>query len=694
MASKVHPEEETPHVMAVTSPGPELLQSLPPFVDGAHRPAQGHTLDSYEYLDNNLVTHHFVLHVVPNLDEGEDVTDTVRKKIESGWRSARRRQEYEWARAGKAPPEVEDCARRFGGDLSPLSKYMKRLLRAAQDKDRGQMVEAVYKKLKACCVVEDVRFEEQETPLTFEGLQDCYNDTAAIAIVDISGDPLLEAIGFPEDKTCIKVRFVINEKPKEDDDGGFDASSRRDVVFTRLYSYDYALVFPTLPYPNCNLSNDGLAAKMHYAFSNISGDVTEEQGVSLRALNDDVHALKALLARRFWQCFDALYSDISTNGNGISTNGNYGTEKDDHTVQMWKVAPSLSSAKDADEAYTALWHIVRPNEFEFSFSSTVSRDELPGVSTGSSLRNEEGKVTQEGKDAIRLAVQKAICAAAGKIERSSVASAGSSLMPSAWPPRSKDDDIWPIEVDEENFAVEYLTDRKSCRSLPDDIEDGLALVTFNGILRTVTQGRKGESTEDDEREDDESKKCTIIVDVSEWDAKDEIRVLDINAMLHWDMQSMLEAIEKMEKNPNTMGSTKIKKWLGEVAFGLHALQRMSIKKQLREVGLSVMEKRREIPWQAEGSIVGNAYRCCLTTHGVDDPSSHEDNVRSEIQVLMFVTATPVVIEGRMESQKWIRQIAPNRDDGCFVGGFRPEQFTRGGPTCQYWALTKQVRWEK
>ena len=118
--------------------------------------------------------------------------------------------------------------------------------------------------------------------------------------------------------------------------------------------------------------------------------------------------------------------------------------------------------------------------------------------------------------------------------------------------------------------------------------------------------------------------------------------------------------------------------LAQLAHGLRALQRASLKLELRSVGLAVLEAERP---QADSSMVAVASAACEEMKLFRSVPSTKSQ---PMQRVLLLSAPERVLQQRAEARSLLRKVLPNPQDGLLCGGFTLQQFDRGGPLQRFW----------
>ena len=669
-AARVHPVATGVRATTPRTPGPERVPPSEPGKDVSV--ADLHA--TLPFIPDDLIAHRFALDVkVAEVStagkEDDDVAKRVGQVLEKHWRSARRKQERAWAVAGAVPVELHDSVKRFATpDANRLRKLEVLLGTWYQE---GVLTPRLADRLARCVRVTSVSLYHDEAA-TREQLEQCPNDTPALVTVDISGDPLLDEIGY-DGPRHVKVRFVVYEAHLRSERAKREFLDRgvRSIQFSRIVDYDYALFFPAVPWPNFSLP---LPQKGFTVEFPTDSDAMAPQIDGLKEHNRAVAKLTDL----FWGCFNELYSG----GGKASTYVGMGAG----TERISGKAFSQLSKVDVgeEEARDAIRSVCRPTAFHFTFRRAV--------------------VAEDGArdaNAVLKAIQRGIHEAALEIE--------DDVLPTAWgKPKGREQDVaWPMRAvlpasasarsdgaaggGDDGADAELVVERLMSP------HDHLACVTFTGELlgdptsnivadRVLGRTRSMSHPEDraDSPSEPESKQCLVVVDLRNWEDKGELVAQNIDVTNEWGILGTINAVEEMasaavrhhEKNDGLLER------LSDLAFGLRALQRSHIKQQLRAVGLSVLEAERRVVETGALRLLAAQ----LQFAGRNKPD--ETETAAKTQRVMFISASLGVLEDRTERQGWRRRIAPDDASREFIGGFTPEQFDHDGPTDTFWRATR------
>eukprot|EP00913_Durusdinium_trenchii_P018788 g17655.t1 len=216
------------------------------------------------------------------------------------------------------------------------------------------------------------------------------------------------------------------------------------------------------------------------------------------------------------------------------------------------------------------------------------------------------------------------------------------------------------------------------------------------------QADSGEAQETEQEEHPEEEGMIMTVDLSRW-KEGELTVADLNIDDHQSIRETLTAVEYMEEVmrekdvPPVKGSQEdprkdLKAKMAELAFGLRALQRASLKHQLRSVGLAVLETEREVATSSASAVVwSQAYqhfgRQEAREGGELSPSAEPEE--KPVQRVLLLSAPELILRRRAEVRKLRRRVLPNKVNEEFLGGFKMEQFDQKGPLQKYWVETPQ-----
>eukprot|EP00434_Breviolum_minutum_P008546 symbB.v1.2.007538.t2/scaffold464.1/size201063/7 len=204
-----------------------------------------------------------------------------------------------------------------------------------------------------------------------------------------------------------------------------------------------------------------------------------------------------------------------------------------------------------------------------------------------------------------------------------------------------------------------------------------------------------EAEEEEKGLEYEQKAMVLTADLSGWPGEDgELVVGDFNLNDQHSIRDALTAVEHMENlmwDEDTMRPC-LKEKLSRLAFGLRALQRASMKLQLRSVGLAVLETQREVAATSASDVfLERVYqrlsgRPKKVAEGPGKIQKAERAVASSRKDPNFKVATAY----NMAVRKLRRRVLPNKADDEFLGGFVRKQFDQEGPLQRYWVETYQM----
>jgi len=319
-----------------------------------------------------------------------------------------------------------------------------------------------------------------------------------------------------------------------------------------------------------------------------------------------------------------------------------------------------------------LWTVIHPVDFRMPFHRTV-------------------EVEENSTRGLLQAVQLAIHSVAQEIEGHH-----GELMPMAWNsvPEDHMQVRWPLMV------VSPSSDKDSEGPSLDEnlhyvkplvpLKGELAWLDYSAILRTEVQDME---MEEEPRETEEDKDMSAVLDLSRVEDTGEVTVMQITGTGHRELQEVIELMQQLEECILERGDKELMWAASQVAYGLRALQRASIKQQLRDVGLTVMEVLRPVQTRPSSnsccsccSIVCTlckSWVCCRRQKAILSNKVVADDAAVEMRRIMFISAPDHVLQQRAEMHKMILKVSPNRYK-TFIGGFTPSQFLRSAPVQDYW----------
>ncbi|OLP98561.1 Anoctamin-1 [Symbiodinium microadriaticum] len=632
------------------------------------------------------------------------------QRIEREWRRCRKEQEQAWVSNGNVPFELQRLAAGLGASSDELfARVCERTLSGWHVGEARGTRPTMPMKVVALDTIRGQAVQKED----LEALP-AMGSTGSIwchLTYDLGSDPLLQDLGYARgsDTTFSTLLFVYGLEATDSSE-----KSLCDVRCARMDHFDFALCFPPAPYPTYNLPVPEVD------FPTLLG---LEAGSDI--MSDDWRTARAVLTWLFWDCFDEIFSPHATE---IKLRDKPGRTLLPFGVHR-RFDKKLKDCGDRAEALGCLLATMRPQPFQLPFRTTVTKEEA------------DAHCEQHGGEnvllaAVEVAFQKAACEYNETL--------GGEGLPKQWlrSARQEVQERWPLHLESSDCKARQMFHEVS--SIPATCKlpcasKRLAVVHCKGIMRlselgdSAARSRKlthtsisadlattnqtevdGAELGEIVRTEIEDKEMDMTLDLSRWDDEGVMIVGDININDHVLIREVLLAVEQMETCADVLDcgallKESLRHQLSHLAHGLRAMQRASLKTQLRSVGLAVFESERLKPQNTlrPASLASRALRGMQGKRGlqlqkavkagasglasaleVDDRDSEDHPVSLEGQQVMLLSAPEGILRKQAEARRMLRRVLPNRSNE-FVGGFTPSQFDQGGPLQQYWSETIQ-----
>lgn len=579
--------------------------------------------------------------------------EAIPVQLEKEWKRLRSIQEARWATKTKDGMHFE-------------------LVRAAQihNVDEGAIHQRITSgmrgMLRECIRVERLQLGPTRE-LTNADLDDFCGRLLIEAIVDLAGDPLMHDLNFVGQgrSTKFKLLFEVYERYLQAPDSSDSEAPTCELRFAHIAHYDYVLLFPPRPHAKCALPEPDKHESVAAAFP-VDTDILDAM-----FHQEKMVAAHATLTFLFWQCFNAVFPiDGSLKGSLEKTPMFL------HRVRQKRLRDCVSR----EEALEFLWSIMHPVDFRMPFHRTV-------------------KVMDGPLEAVTLqAVQVAIHEAAQELE-----AVHPELMPMAWNsvPANHGELHWPLVVLSSSSGRDpsgHSTMDGGLRHMKPlvPLKGALACLDYSAVLRTEVQdmAMEEESHEVEDKLDEEDKDMSAVLDLSHLEDSGEVTVMQMTGTGHREIQEAIELMAQLEECILERSDKELMWAASHVAYGLRALQRASIKQQLRDVGLTVMEVLRPVQTRPTSNSICSCcsimctvcrnWICCRRQRSsISSKVVPDDSLGVEMRRIMFVSAPDHVLQQRAEMHKMVLKVCPNRYK-TFIGGFTSSQFLRKAPVQDYW----------
>lgn len=627
------------------------------------------------------------------------IMKSIPGKIEEVWLRLRLQQEEAWVAAG-IPHEVVLVAKRHAGNLRTL-------LRALQG-DGADLAER-HRKMRLQKPMRVIALEKEHgESVAACDLEMGFGQRWLRLTCCLRSDPLLRDLGLSGPSTLFEIMILAYERHVDLDPG----RAAREVRFASLGGYDYALVFPVLPYPACELrvQDEDMGA---------SFPVDVDLGAGSK-FQENILDAQATLAYLFWQCFNARFP---CKKKGLVSHTAHSWRGEERTSQKLKDCPSRQ------DALGLMCAVVKLHAFHVPMYQRVEVEVAHGSCGQTSFHD------RESVSRLLEAIEWSFGQAAEELKASDV-------LPRAWSKRGRDPR--PLKISppfgwDDTSAVVTLVSPL----LPISGELNLAVVLCKAVLHEEKEPSQlplkaillgfpapGEESAAEASSEDEpdahvhdQEIISVTVDLSRW-AYGELTVLNISASDCWGLLGVLQITSQLEEcipDIQVPMRADFERDLSWLAYGLQALQRAHIKQGLRETGLVVQEMERPITmvtakaiarefsrsWgsrricpnggeEFDGEAQPGAKQVCPTEQTREAAGSSGsgrawharmgsfmDKLERQ-QRVMFVTGPIDVLHRRAEKLGYIATILPRQADGRYLGGFVRKQFDRDGPKEPLW----------
>lgn len=628
----------------------------------------------------------------------DDPIKNISLSLEKEWRYCRKDQERAWINDKDLPCEIRDVALQHD---KCLKKEVWPNIKQRKD-ESWQKMSYAGRTVRTYPMKVEKFYTAPGQELTREDLKGATEDLWCYMIYDLSGDPLLKDIGHdgPTTFSALVLLYISYL------DG--DAKHSTEIRASHIEHFEFALCFPPSPYPSCQLDAPDYGMARCFQL-----DLTGEK----QSLESLMFQVRPALTWLFWDCFEELFQ-VKRNMT-FKAVGSLA-----HKVRSLVTSRSnlkeLRQCEERPQALASLLSLVRAQAFKFPFRCRISKQEAQNYrATMAEVNNqdefpESSSMTNQSLSddqldllaALELATDRAIQDYTRALREEG------GLLPRQWSQggplrlRPKHDSeklvekVAPLQLRNadgtqpgELALIRCIGAIKLDRRPPAEMMEyrqGTAEISEAEIWeKEVPSPSSMEEAEEDEKDEYEEKDMVLTLDLSQWDDGDKAQVTvgDIDLEDHVAIRDVLIATEHMEELMWAEEPIRpaLKEKLAQLAYGLRALQRASMKLQLRSVGLSVLETRRKVPsTSASERVWARAYERLGRADKVEAPPA------APPQPVLLLSAPEKVLRRRAEVRKLRRRVVPNKVDDEFLGGFVRKQFDQEGPLQRYWVETAQM----
>ncbi|CAK9074745.1 unnamed protein product [Durusdinium trenchii] len=584
----------------------------------------------------------------------------LKAKLEMEWRYCRKDQGRAWIAAEELPCEIRDAALQHQKSLEYVWTGIKeRKEESWQCKETGQKTFPMRVIDFETIPGHSLRKEDLPETALHQGREE---DVWCHMIYDLSTDPLLKEIGH-EGPTKFSALMLLYISYLE----GEKSKHATEIRIAHIDHFEFAFCLPRSPYSSCTLEEpeEGLARWFPADLENS------------RPLETLMAEARASLTWLFWDCFEELFPKETLTKKSTKRQTAFADRV--KSLVYTNGTKDLRDCETRGEAMGALLSVVRAQAFQFPFRVLVREVEPEGLLPAI-------------EKAANLAIQD---------YQDSMSNEGG-LLPRQWANKSSP----PLQLKEPKAGLKLLTELEVAPLQG----PRLALIKCTGVIKVDRselrhdepeeeehQADSGEAQETEQEEHPEEEGMIMTVDLSRW-KEGELTVADLNIDDHQSIRETLTAVEYMEEVmrekdvPPVKGSQEdprkdLKAKMAELAFGLRALQRASLKHQLRSVGLAVLETEREVATSSASAVVwSQAYQHFGRQEELSPSAEPEEK---PVQRVLLLSAPELILRRRAEVRKLRRRVLPNKVNEEFLGGFKMEQFDQKGPLQKYWVETPQ-----
>lgn len=632
-----------------------------------------------------------------------DWWNKLSSSLEKEWRYCRKDQERAWVNHKELPCEIRDAAKRNGKSLEDVCGGIRQRKEESWQKicpQRGTVRTYPMKVLK---------FETAPgRKLKQEDLEGAKEDIWCHMTYDLKDDPLLKDMGH-EGPTIFSALMLFYISYSE-----WDSKSAMEIRVSHIDHFEFALCFPTAPYPLCQLEAPEFDFGRYFEVDLAGGE---------QALESMMSQVRPLLTWLFWDCFDELFSEeVKRTNTSRAAHATGLAYKVRSLVTSQTKLKELKQCQERPEALASLLSLVRAQAFKFPFRGRVSKEDARNYRLDicnkeeSNGPNEPWEPLKSNDEldllaAVELAAQNAIKDYVHALEEEG------GLLPRQWtmeaPLKLRSagkklvEKVAPVQLIEkdgtEKLQMKELAliecvgaiqlDRRP-RPKETEYRQVTAEVSEANEVLEDAQGMPSVADAEEAEEEEkgleyEQKAMVLTADLSGWPGEDgELVVGDFNLNDQHSIRDALTAVEHMENlmwDEDTMRPC-LKEKLSRLAFGLRALQRASMKLQLRSVGLAVLETQREVAATSASDVFLERVYQRLSGR----PKKTEPPATGPLQRVLLLSAPEKVLRRRAEVRKLRRRVLPNKADDEFLGGFVRKQFDQEGPLQRYWVETYQM----
>eukprot|EP00929_Paragymnodinium_shiwhaense_P079083 TRINITY_DN41105_c0_g1_i1.p1 TRINITY_DN41105_c0_g1~~TRINITY_DN41105_c0_g1_i1.p1 ORF type:complete len:1476 (+),score=291.64 TRINITY_DN41105_c0_g1_i1:127-4554(+) len=684
---------------------------------------------------------HFPLDAPCDIDSVEEATsglDAVMRGIEVGWRSVRETQERIWATTrakGETTYGLKRSIKEYGASEEVVFGNIPR---------RVEDPESLRDCVRVLSVLKQDGARLTETDLRELGV----GSLQVLAVLDCTHDPLLDDLKYLEHymkdaigssvspATQLSLRHlgaltegsamdpIMGLSPMQVESGSILFVVRMflyergfaQVRVARLSFYDYALVFPELPYPDCSLSEDRVKPERRLD-TLFPADNEGQQGPMVMGI------AKAHLTVLFWQCFEAIEGILKQEAEAKGHRSETGSFLPD-----WAMVPMLTDEKGSPSASPMTGFPGIP-KFRYS-SGTTSADTDAGISllqhflrpgtANLPCRTTVSMAGRPGRIGVLAAIEEALRQAAMDFNVTDCYEDQQERM-GAERPEKKHRWLLHVRASDGDDALNgrqsfIVTDaalqhseasRTFCKSLKGKLvwvecEIQLAAPIGNRVsCRGMATPRP--MTASISRKAAASYAARILVDIEKWEAERTLTVYNLNLNSYLQIHSTLRAVEHFERlvsNQSTVDQ-ELADETAELMFGLNTVRRASIKDRLQGAGLVVREAMiicKEVDDKVVATSIGKTLKLNKLRRlreivvSALPWTTTEVVYREKRQRVFFLAAPNALLEDRAAAER-LRMPVRQAQNGIFVGGFRPSQFRRygaEGPMERFWVESPET----